>query len=94
MNNGERYEYKGQLVTKADIAKISGHPWYIVDQRIKYGWSIDKIINTPVKKIKKLNLQKNKDECENKTESECLNCLRSRCIYDEVSNGRKQRKKI
>ena len=94
MGRNDKYEYNGQWLTRGEIAKISGHPWYLVDARIRAGWDAYRIINTPVRKVKHLNIQKDKDECETKTEVECLNCKRPKCVYDEVRDGRKSRKKV
>ena len=80
------YEFKGQMLTRGDIARLGNLPWYIVDQRLRYGWSVERIISTPVKKIR--TPKPKQDICDDKDEYECLRCTRPKCIYDEEKDDR------
>lgn len=81
------YEFNGQMLTRGDIARLGNLPWYIVDQRLRYGWSIERIISTPVKQIK--TTRPKQDICDEIDEYECLHCTRPKCIYDEDKDDRK-----
>lgn len=87
MNATTKIEYKGKFITKSDIAKMGNLPWYLVDQRLKYGWDVDKIINTPIRKLKRTR-RIAKETCDPKTAEECLHCKRNVCIYDEDFYGK------
>ncbi len=88
MNESTKLEYNGKTVTKADIARMAGIEWYTVDARLKAGWSIDRIIKTPVRKLDRQKSPK-VENCDTKTEQECLNCKREKCIYDELAERSK-----
>lgn len=82
MNATTKIEYKGKFITKSDIAKMGNLPWYLVDQRLKYGWSVDKIIKTPIRQLKRTR-RIAKETCDPKSAEDCLHCKRKVCIYDE-----------
>lgn len=84
MNATTKLEYKGKIVTKADIARMAGIPWGTVDARLKAGWSIDRIIKTPKRILNVKNKKPDKNLCKGKTRQDCLNCKRNVCIYDEL----------
>lgn len=46
-------EYQGSPILATEFAKLCGLPYYIVCNRIKAGWSVERIKNTPHRKLKK-----------------------------------------
>lgn len=45
--NNHRLEYNGETHTIAEWAKITGIKRHTIDQRIRYGWTIERILTTP-----------------------------------------------
>lgn len=45
--NNHLLEYNGEIHTLAEWAKITGIRRHTIDQRIRYGWSTEKILTTP-----------------------------------------------
>jgi hypothetical protein len=48
-----RIFYNGKSHTLAEWARIKGFPVWTIQNRMKYGWSIEKIMETPVKTVTK-----------------------------------------
>lgn len=46
-------EYKGRKMSLAEAAEIADLPYYQVHLRIKSGWSLEKALSTPIRKMKK-----------------------------------------
>lgn len=46
--DNRRFQYKGMLITIRDASKISGLKYSTIKARLKYGWPIDKAIETPL----------------------------------------------
>lgn len=49
MRNNHWINYKGQKLTMSQFAEKYGIPYQIMKNRIRYNWSIDRIISTPFK---------------------------------------------
>lgn len=89
MNATTKIEYNGQIITKSDIAKMGNLPWYVVDQRLKCGWSVDRILKTPIRKLKtrhKIPKTKLIAACWKKTREECLSCTKEHCVFDDYGD--------
>ena len=43
-------EYMGEKITLSELADRLSLPYYVVQQRHKYKWSVEKIVNTPYKR--------------------------------------------
>ena len=87
MNKKHNYTYKGKPITIKQIAELGNIPWYVAQHRLREGWNIDKIINTPVRKIRKRGVT----FCQTATKEDCLNCTRSQCVYDTEVNSNEDR---
>ena len=77
----KRYPYKGSMLRKCEIVKISGLSYSVVEDRLNRGWTVDRIIATP-----KRNKKPDKHMCGGKTIQDCLNCKRPVCKYEFVGD--------
>ena len=85
MAEKKKYEYRGRLVSKAEVARISGYPWHVVQQRLDtYHWSVEKTINTPMRRVKSKRKTEKQDVCRRKKRDECLNCELPKCLLDDI----------
>lgn len=46
--DNRRYEYRGKLITIREASTMSGLQYSTIKARLKYGWSMEKAINTPL----------------------------------------------
>jgi hypothetical protein len=51
--NNHRITYNGESHTMAEWAEIKGFPIWTIINRLKYGWTINRIMETPVKIVNK-----------------------------------------
>lgn len=83
-----KIKYKGEELTVAQAAKKTGLDEFIIRGRIRYGWSADKIIETPARRVRKYQqrtdaIKAKKDECDMMRTHDyraCFECKHSDCI--------------
>lgn len=54
----KRYDYKGKLYTIRELSKLSGLADFVIRSRISQGWSVEKAVDTPKRKKKKVDIKK------------------------------------
>ena len=83
-----KIKYKGEELTVAQAAKKTGLDEFIIRGRIRYGWSPEKIIETPARRVRKYQqrtdaIQTKKDECDMMRTHDyraCFSCKHQDCI--------------
>ena len=83
-----KIKYKGEELTVAQAAKKTGLDEFIIRGRIRYGWSPEKIIETPARRVRKYQqradvIQAKKDECDMMRTHDyraCFECKHQDCI--------------